>query len=84
MHCNGYNSFFFVNGTETFIFKENNGNVNFLIRFCLGSISVEFDSNDIKFSLKEHVYDFSVDYITADKSKTLNICKCSIVKNNIK
>ena len=84
MHRNGYNSCFFVDGNETFIFKENNGNVNFLIQFCLGSISVEFDSNDIKFSLKEHVYDFSVDYITADKSETLNIRKHSIVKNNRK
>ena len=84
MHCNGYNSCFFVNGTETFIFKENNGNVNFLIQFCLGSIPAKFHSNDIKFSLKEHVYDFSVDCITADKSETLNIRKYSIVKNNRK
>ena len=84
MHCNGYNSCLFVNGTETFIFKENNGNVKFLTQFCVESMSGEFNSNDIKFFLKKHVYDFSVDYNTADKSETLNIRKYSIVMNNIK
>ena len=84
MHYNGYNSYLFVNGTEIFIFKEDNINVNFLTQSYLGSISGEFDSNDIKFSLKERVYGFSIDYSTAGKSGTLNIHKQSIVKNNMK
>ena len=47
------------------------------------SISGEFDYNDIKFSLKEHVHGFSIDYSTTDKSETLSIYKYLIVKNNI-
>ena len=84
LHYNSYKSYLFVNGTEIFIFKADNVNVNFLTQFCLGSISGEFDSNDCNFSLKEHVHDFSIDYSTVDKSETLNIHKQSIVKNSMK
>ena len=84
LYYNGYKSYLFVNGTEIFIFKADNINVNFLTQFCLGSISGEFDSNDSNSSLKEHVYDFSIDYSTVDKSEKLNIHKQSIVKNSMK
>ena len=52
LHYNDYKSYLFVNGTEIFIFKADNINVNFLIQFCLGSISGEFDSNDSNSLLK--------------------------------
>ena len=46
------------NGKEIYKFKANNGNVNFPSQFCLGSISNEFDSSDLKevFDLKEEMY----------------------------
>ena len=44
----------------------------------------KFDSNYIKFSFKEHVYDCSVNYRTTNKSETSNIHQYSLVKNNIK
>ena len=78
------NSYFFVNGTEIFNFKAVNRSINFLTQLCLESIPGGFDSNDIKSSLKEHGYDFSVDYSATDKFETLSIHKYSIVKNNIK
>ena len=63
------------------MFKANNGNVNFLSRFCLGSISNEVYSNDLKeVSFKGNVYDFSVDYNAIDKSNTLNIRKYLMIK----
>ena len=43
LHYNNDNSYLFVNGKEIYKFKANNGNVNFPSRFCLGSISNEFD-----------------------------------------
>ena len=40
----------------------NHKNNNFPSRFCLGNISNEFDSNDLKeASFKGNVHDFSVD-----------------------
>ena len=39
LHCNGYNSYFFVNEKEVYKFKEDNKNVNFPAQYCLGSIS---------------------------------------------
>ena len=46
LHYNNDNSYLFVNGKEIYKFKANNGNVNFPSRFCLGSISNEFDYVD--------------------------------------
>ena len=42
LHYNADNSYLFVNGKEIIKFKADNKNVNFLIRFCLGSISDGF------------------------------------------
>ena len=51
---------FFVNGKESFKFKANNGNGNFLSQFCLGSISNRFSAAESReLSMKENVYDFS-------------------------
>ena len=38
LHCNGDNSYLFVNGEKIYKFKTNNRNVNSLNQFCLGSI----------------------------------------------
>ena len=40
LHCNGDNSYFFVNGIEIYKFKADNKIVNFPAQFCLGRISL--------------------------------------------
>ena len=84
MDYNSDNSYLFVSGTEICKFKGNSGNVNFPSLFCLGSISNEFDSNDLKeVSFKGNVYHLSIDYNAIDKSEILNIHKYFTIKNNI-
>ena len=66
----------FVNGQEITKIKANNKNVNFLIRFCLGSISYRFSTTESReVSLNGNVYEFSVDNNSVDKSDMLNIRK---------
>ena len=85
LHYNGVNSYLFVNKTEIYKFKADNGTVNFPTQFCAGSISDEFGSNDIKgISLNGNVYDFSVDFNAILKSDILDIHKYLMNKDNIK
>ena len=52
-------------------------------QFCLESISNGFGAADSRgVSLKENVYDFSVNYNALDKSDILNIHKYLMVKND--
>ena len=74
----------FVNGKEIFKFKADNKNVNFPTRFCLGSISGEFNATAREVSLNGNVYDFSVNYNSIDKSDIFNIYKHLMTENNIK
>ena len=84
-HCNADNSYLFVNGKYIFKFKADNKNVNFPTQFCLGSITNGFSATDSKeVSWNENVYDFSVNYISIDKSVILNIHKYLMNTNNIK
>ena len=84
LHFNADNSDLFVNGIEIYKFKASNKNNNFPSRFCLGSISNEFDYVDSKeVYFKENVYDFSVDHGAFDKSNNLNILKYLMIKNSI-
>ena len=81
---NSVNSYLFVNGKGIYKFWANNGNVSFPPRFCLGSISNEFDHVDSKeVFFKGNVYDFSVDNSAIDESNILSIHKYLMVKNNI-
>ena len=85
LHYNADNSYLFVNGKEISTFKADNKNVNFPIRFYLGSISDRFSATKSReVSLDRNVYDFSVDYNSIDKSDILNIQRCIMAKNNIK
>ena len=62
MHYNSDNIYLFVNGKEIFKFKSSNKIVNFPSEFCLGIISNKSDYADSEeISLKENMYDFSVD-----------------------
>ena len=66
-------------------FTVDNKHVDFPTQFCLRSISNKFDAFESRqISLKENVYDFSVDYNATDKSDFLHIQKYLMVKNNIK
>ena len=74
LHYNADNSYFFVNGKVIFKFKGDNKNVNFPIKFCLGSISNGFSATVSREAfLNGSVYDFSVAYNANDKSEILNI-----------
>ena len=85
LHCNGDNSYLFVNGKEILKLEANNKNVNFPAQFCLGSISNQFGTlKSRKVSLNGNVYDFSVDCSSIDKPGILNIHKCLMAKNNVK
>ena len=68
LHFNGgVNGYLFVKQIEIYNFKANNESVNFLTRFCLGSISNGFDPVESReVSLKRNVYDFSVDHNVID------------------
>ena len=84
LNYNANNSYLFVNRKELCKFKINNNNVNFPIKFCLGSISNEFGPNYIiRLLLEENLYYLSVDDNAIDKSEILGIQKCLMVKNNI-
>ena len=62
LHCNGDNSYLFVDGIEISKFKADNENVNFPTHLCLGSISNGFGAIESReVSLKGNVYDFSID-----------------------
>ena len=62
LHCNGDNSYLFVDGIEISKFKADNENVNFATHLCLGSISNGFRATESReVSLKGNVYDFSID-----------------------
>ena len=77
--------YLFVNGKEINKFKANNKNVIFPTQFYLGSISNRFGATESRqSSLKEKVYDFSINHNAINKSDILNIYKYLMFKNNIK
>ena len=62
--CNFKRNTTLVKGKKIYKFRANNGTANFPSRFCLGSISNEFESDDLrKLSFKRNAYNFSVDYV---------------------
>ena len=84
LHYNDDNSYLLVDEKEVFKFKADNKNINFLTRFCSGSISDGFDANESReVSLKGDDYDFPVDFNAVDKSYMFNIYKYLMVKINV-
>ena len=70
LHCNGDNSYLFVNGVQQLKFKTKNSEIarNLL---CLGNISTEFSTTKAtKTGLFGNVYDFAVDYVPISGVKT--------------
>ena len=61
---------------KKYLFKADNKNVNFSIRFCLGNISNGFSATESReVSLNGNVDDFQVDCNSFDKSDISNIQK---------
>ena len=61
LHYNCDNSYLFENGKEIYKLKAIDKNVNFPTQFCLESVCNKLGAIDSKeVSLKENVYDFSV------------------------
>ena len=66
LHCNGANSYFFINGTEIYKFKAKDFEVA-ASPLCLGNISKDWSTdNKKKAGFNGYFYDFSVDYDATD------------------
>ena len=81
LHCNGANSYLFVNGTEIIKFKASEIVATLL---CLGNISKDWSVNNIKKTgLNRYVYEFSVDYDAIAFDDILDIHNYLMKKNDI-
>ena len=75
LHCNGANSYLFVNDTEIIKFKAKDSEVK-AYSLCLGNTSKDFSAdNKKKMGLNGYVYDFSVDCNAIAVADTLYIHK---------
>ena len=83
LHCNGTNSYLFVNGTEIYKSKAKYSEI-IATPLCLRNISKDFSVDNIKKTgLNGYVYDFSVDYDAIAVDDILDIHKYLMKKNNI-
>ena len=85
MHCNGGNSFLFVNATKIYQFKAKDSEIK-KYPLCLGNISGDFSANKMKKKavLNGCVYDFSVDCRMSYTSNIIDINKYLMKKYDIK
>ena len=83
LHYNRANSYLFVNGTEIYKFKAKDSEI-VASPSCLGNISKDCSTDNMKKrGFNGYVYDFSVDYDTADIDDVKDIHKYLMKKNNI-
>ena len=83
MHYNRANSYLFVNGPEIDKFKAKDSEIA-ASSLCLGNISKDWLVDNMKRTgLNGYVYDFSVDYDTADVDDNKDIDKHLMKKNDI-
>ena len=83
LHCNGANSYLFVNGTEIIKFKAKDSKI-VASSLCLGNISKDWSNdNTKKTGFTGYVYDSSTDYniVTLDNIKDIH--NCLMKKNDI-
>ena len=85
LHCNGANSFLFVNGVKIHKFEAKNSEIN-IIPLCLENILKDLIWKDAKkkTGFYGYVYDFSVDYDAAALDDMLDIHKYLMKKHDIK
>ena len=83
LHCNGANSYLFVNGTEIYKFKAKDSEI-FLGPICLGNILKDWSVDNMKRTkFTGYVYDFSVAYDLNAVNDIKDIYKYLVKKNNI-
>ena len=83
LHCNGANSYLFVNGTEIHKFKAKDSEI-VATPLCLGNISKDFSVDNMKKTgLNGYVHDFSADYDAIAVDNILDIHKYLMEMNNI-
>ena len=82
LHCNGANSYLFVNGTEIYKFKARDSEI-VATPLCLGNILKDWSTDNLKRTgFNGFVCDFSVDYDATDVD-IKDIHKYLVKKNNI-
>ena len=82
LHCNGVNSYLFVNGTESIKLKAKDSEI-LAYPLCLGNISWEFSVDNMKKTgLQGYVY--GVDYYAIAVADILDIYKYLMKKHDIK
>ena len=83
LHNNETNSYSFVNGTKIYKFKAKDSEI-VATPLCLGNIYKDWLIDNMRETgLNGYVYDFSVDYDTADVDDIKYIHKYLTKKNNI-
>ena len=83
LHCNGDNSYLFINSKEVIKCKAKKQSA--VEKLLLGNISADFNQADRKSTgLYGYIYDYSVDYNAITNDKTHDIHRYLMKKNNIK
>ena len=83
LHCNGANSYLFVNGTEIHKFKAKDSEI-VAIPLCPGNISKDYSVDNMKKTgLNGYVYKFSADYDAIPVNDILDVHKYLMEKNGI-
>ena len=83
LHCNGANSYLFVNGTKIYKFKAKDSQI-VAIPLCLENISNNWSVDNMKKTeLNGYAYDFSADYDAVAVDDILDVHKYLMKKNNI-
>ena len=83
LHCNGANSYLFVNGTEIYKFNAKDSEI-VACPLCLGNISKDWSTDNMKKTgFNGYVHDFSVDYNATSVDDIKNIHRYLMKKNNM-
>ena len=83
LHCNGANSYLFVNGTEIYKFKAKDSEI-VVGPICLGNISKDWSVDNMKRTgFNGYVYNFSVNYDAIPVDDIKDIHKYLMKKNNV-
>ena len=83
LHYNGANSYLFVNGTEIYKFKAKHSET-VASPLCLGKISKAWSTDKMKRTdFNGYIYDFRVNYDSADVDDIKDIQKYLMKKNRI-
>ena len=83
LHCNGANSYLFVNGREVYKFKAKDSEI-VVGPICLGNISKDWSVDNMKRTgFNGYVYNFSVNYDAIPVDDIKDIHKYLMKKNNV-